>query len=240
MEDSYSQKCVHGCSKAIIDDSVLFADAIQGIQEMKQMKNFGVPKVVELSKPMMELTALKWQQLPWSHRAIVEAGVIIPVSLVGLTSGLGFCDLDTKILGIGWHRYFIFHSALGAYFSQKFLKQYESFKKGGRKGIIEKITGGLLAAGAFGIGVHLLADGSFGLIDGQKSVVFGVPGLFKTNTLIPGTYLDDNLYLLGNSLWAFHIAKDIMVITFGEDLEKAREFVGRYFPPEALPVLETI
>jgi hypothetical protein len=99
------------------------------------------------------------------------------------------------------------------------------------------VVGLFVAAGAFGLGIHLLADGSFGVFDGEKAVVWGIPGIGKIETLVEGTMMDDNLYLLGNSLWAFKIAKDIIVVTYAKELELAKKFVSKYLPRETIHLL---
>ncbi|RII00274.1 hypothetical protein B9J77_03030 [candidate division NPL-UPA2 bacterium Unc8] len=52
----------------------------------------------------------------------------------------------------------------------------------------------------------------------------------KGFTLIGETIVDDNIYLLGNSLWVFKLAKDVVLITFGKDLDTAKHFVNKNFP----------
>ncbi len=44
---------------------------------------------------------------------MAQAAVLVPVGLWGLSHGLTAPDLDISLLGIGKHRFFLFHSALG-------------------------------------------------------------------------------------------------------------------------------
>jgi hypothetical protein len=229
MKNSFKSQHPFGFPKTHVNDLTIFEDSMLEMQEISLIRNSGVPKIVEFSKPLLDTVRNTWLEIPLGYRALIEAAFILPVSYIGLSTGLVFCDAYIPFLGMGWHRYFLFHSALSAYLGQQLLRKYDSFRNKAPKGVMEKITGGFLASGSFGIGVHLLADGLFGLIDGQKTVVFGIPGIFKINTLIRGTYLDDNIYLLGNSFWAFHIARDILSMTFPEEIEKAGEFLKKYF-----------
>ncbi|OPZ61563.1 MAG: hypothetical protein BWY85_02372 [Firmicutes bacterium ADurb.Bin506] len=82
-----------------------------------------------------------------------------------------------------------------------------------------KLTGAALGAYAMGVGVHLAMD-----VFQPKSVVFPFFG-----SLVDGTLVDDNIWLLGNSLWAFKIARDVFVISFAPELEAAREYVKTTF-----------
>ena len=40
-------------------------------------------------------------------------GILVPSGLWGLSKGIAAPDLDIRLLGIGKHRFFLFHSALG-------------------------------------------------------------------------------------------------------------------------------
>lgn len=176
---------------------------------------------------------LLWKSIPHGLKLTLQAGILIPVSLTGFFRALSMPDLDIKLLGIGWHRYFLFHSSLGLWVLKEFFNTYNEFtEKGDCSNITGKIFGAIGAGGAAGIGLHLLKDGAFGYFEGEKSVVFGFPGIFKRNTIIRGTFLDDNLWLLGNSLWAFKISKDIFVIAFGKEIEDVKKFVKEYFNRE--------
>ncbi len=87
----------------------------------------------------------------------------------GSLLGYGIPDLDIRLLGIGYHRYFLFHSAflpiLLAIYTPKALRT--------------------LAAGiALGLGCHLFTD-----LFQYKAVIFPFIG-----SLVKGTSLDDRLW----------------------------------------------
>jgi hypothetical protein len=178
-----------------------------------------------------------WERLTPKRKMFVELGVILPTALAGISAGHFIPDLDIRVLGLGWHRYFLSHSALGAHLLKRFWESYNDFLSRNPDDKTDKLVGTFLAAGAFSLGIHLLADGSFGIFDGEKAVVWGIPGIGKLGTLVEGTMIDDNLYLLGNSLWAFKIAKDIMVVTYAKELELTKKFFSRYFPRESIYLL---
>ncbi|NLC12285.1 MAG: hypothetical protein GX767_08560 [Firmicutes bacterium] len=147
--------------------------------------------------------------------------VLVPAGLFGLTQGFNYPDLDIRILGIGKHRYFLFHSAIGLYVLQHFYRQWlekQSNSQSWSNRVLQKLSGVLLGAGAIGVGVHLLTD-----VFQPKSVVFPFFG-----SLINGTLVDDNIWLLANSLWAFKIARNIFALTVAEEYEKGRTFVKNH------------
>jgi len=168
-----------------------------------------------------------WKNLSPEVKLTFQAGLLIPAAILSFTSVMPLPDLDIKLLGIGWHRYFLFHSAMGLWIMKEFFDTYSEYAEG--KGTEEKIFGSIGAGCAAAIGLHLLKDGAFGYFEGEKSVVFGFPGIFKRNTFIKGTYLDDNLWLLANSLWAFKVSKDIFVIAFGEEISVVKDFIYKNF-----------
>jgi hypothetical protein len=157
-------------------------------------------------------------------RALAGAAVIAPVGLWQFAKGLGFPDRDISTLGIGRHRFFLFHSSLGVV-ALRYLHRLwlEREAHGGQPGPVGrafmKLTGAALGAYAMGVGVHLAMD-----VFQPKSVVFPFFG-----SLVDGTLVDDNIWLLGNSLWAFKIARDVFVISFAPELEAAREYVKTTF-----------
>ena len=159
----------------------------------------------------------------------VKFSTFIPAGFIGFKLGAGFPDTDIKLLGIGKHRYFIFHSGISVFI---FKKMYEAYlKKTGNfdkaETLVDKILGVTVSLGAFGTGVHLLSDAIH-----PKSVVFPFFG-----SLVDGTMVDDNIWLIGNALWCFKIGKDVLVTAIGDDLEKVKRFVAREF---AEPLLEAI
>lgn len=168
-----------------------------------------------------------WEKVPAGMRATLAAGVLVPVSLVSLRAGLVFPDLDIRLLGIGWHRYFLFHSGAAVWLLREFWESYQKWVDGGKvPSLLTKVVGTVATCGAVGVALHLAKDA---LIDGDKSIVFGIPGLGKVGSLVRGTLMDDDLWLLGNSVWAFKLAGDVVAVTFGEELQAAREFVKKEF-----------
>ena len=55
---------------------------------------------------------------------LAKVSVLVPVGLFGLAHGLNFPDLDIPLLGIGYHRFFLFHSALGLVALRYFYRQW--------------------------------------------------------------------------------------------------------------------
>jgi hypothetical protein len=154
--------------------------------------------------------------------AFAKAGVLIPVGLFGLSHGMTFPDLDISLLGIGYHRFFLFHSALGLvglrYFYRQWLeKQMEPDRWANR--VKRKISGALLGGFAVGVGVHLAID-----VFQPKAVVFPFFG-----SLVDGTLVDDDIWLIANSLWAFKIAHDVFALSLADELKDAKEFVKKQF-----------
>lgn len=152
---------------------------------------------------------------------IAKFGVFVPLGVFGLSEGIAAPDWDIPLLGIGNHRYFIFHSAIGLvvlrYFYKQWLSQLEENSMSNN--IKKKVSGALLGSLAFGVGVHLAVD-----VFQPKSIVFPFFG-----SLIDGTLVDDNIWLLGNSLWAFKISHDIFALTYAKELETAKNYVKNNF-----------
>jgi len=160
-------------------------------------------------------------------QAAVEAGtnavkitVLAPVGYFGLQEGLYAPDIDITLLGIGNHRYFLFHSAIGLVILRYF---YRAWVNGNSSNILnrwgQKITGVALGAYALGVGIHLTLD-----VVQPKSVVFPFFG-----SLVDGTLVDDRIWLLGNSLWAFKISNDIFALCMASEMEAAKAWVKERF-----------
>ncbi len=122
----------------------------------------------------------------------------------GAYIGDGLPDKDIKILGIGAHRNFAFHSVLAAIFGRliiRFLRRFadcmseEGFLNEQDAAVIQHCL--LAAQGGVSVGVaaHLAIDGT---IQGSKAVLFGDWG-----SLVNGTLLDDKAWLLVNAFAAF-------------------------------------
>ena len=167
-----------------------------------------------------------WARVPLSWQVLLEAGVLVPVGLVSLGYGLAWPDLDIRLLGIGWHRYFLFHSAAAAWLLREFARSYSTWvQRDPTAPRLQKVVAAIAAGGAVGIALHLLKDA---LIDGDKTVVFGIPGL-RLNTLVPGTHVDDDLWLVANGLWALRIARDVVALAYGEEERAVREYLASHF-----------
>ena len=152
-----------------------------------------------------------------------KLAVLTPVGLFGLSEGFALPDWDISTLGIGYHRFFLFHSAIGLAVLQHFHKHWQNRLSeqqpgwGGR--MKQKVAGTLLGTGAIGVGLHLLVD-----VFQPKSVVFPFFG-----SLVSGTLVDDNLWLLGNSLWAFKIGHDVFSLVLADEMNVARNYVNIQF-----------
>ncbi|MGI6647601.1 MAG: hypothetical protein ACOX5W_00655 [Bacillota bacterium] len=150
----------------------------------------------------------------------VKIAVLVPVGLFGLTQGFDMPDLDISLLGIGNHRFFLCHSAIGLAVLRYFYRRWVESEDGrfsSRLG--HKVAGVALGSCALGVGLHLAID-----VFQPKSVVFPFFG-----SLINGTLVDDNIWLLGNSLWAFKISHDVFALSLADELTQAREWVQNHF-----------
>ncbi len=177
------------------------------------------------------------------HAPTGKALAVAPVAIIATRAGLHAPDLDISLLGIGYHRYFLFHSAIslavlrhlhkkwGESNSGNTAKESQASDKHGythpsrtnldtaepgpelsrthRKTeasnteisyLLHKTAGAALGFYSIGVGLHLLSDAIH-----PKSVVFPLTG-----SLVNGTYLDDTLWLLANSIWAFHIGYKLL------------------------------
>ena len=179
--------------------------------------------------------ARAWESLPENGKLCLQGGVLLAagaLALEGVAIGDAIPDKDITLLGIGYHRFWALHSAAAAWVARDFVQRVDLATAGETANpLVIKLAASAAAGGAVGIGIHLLKDGAFGKLDGQKSVVFGVPGLFRRNTLVKGTYLDDDAWLLGNSLWAFKIASDLLVLAYGDDFAVARAWARSTYQP---------
>jgi hypothetical protein len=152
---------------------------------------------------------------------IYRMGVLLPVGAMGFVEGLSFPDLDISLIGIGSHRFFFFHSALGLVILRKLYNTWINSKDSSRRPvrIVEKLAGTLLGGCALGVGIHLLID-----VFQPKSVVFPFFG-----SLFDGTLIDDNIWLLGNSLWAFRISHDVFAVVLADEFRTAKSYLSQKF-----------
>lgn len=147
---------------------------------------------------------------------VANLAVMVPTSLVSLSAGLNFPDWDISLLGIGKHRFFLFHSALGLIpLRYLYIKWKENSQRPhGLQQWLQKVAGVALGTYAVGVGIHLAIDAFQ-----PKAVTFPFFG-----SLVDGTLADDNVWLLGNSLWAFKIAYDVFALTFADNLQAAQKW----------------
>jgi uncharacterized protein YegP (UPF0339 family) len=97
---------------------------------------------------------------------------------------IGFPDLDIRFLGIGMHRFFLFHSAIVPIALTLIVKPMAK-KNAARNSLLSAFCGAFF----LGIGFHLFLDGFQ-----SKAVIFPFIG-----SLVAGTSLDDRLWLFCNS-----------------------------------------
>jgi len=160
----------------------------------------------------------------WERGCInaVKIGVLVPGSIIGFNTGLGFPDKDISLLGIGSHRYWLFHSAFAVWMLERLYKAYLA-KQSDDPSILDratqKILGVLGGGAAWGVGVHLAID-----VFQPKSIVFPFFG-----SLVNGTLVDDRIWLLGNSLWCFKIGHDFFALGLGDDFDKVKSYINQTF-----------
>ncbi|MGI6422573.1 MAG: hypothetical protein ACOX0N_10310 [Syntrophomonadaceae bacterium] len=157
-----------------------------------------------------------------------KIGVLAPVGFFGLSEGLHAPDLDISLLGIGNHRYFLFHSAISLVILRYFYRRWQQEScQGMLERLGQKVIGVALGSFAFGVGVHLALD-----VVQPKSVVFPFFG-----SPINGTLIDDRIWFLGNSLWAFKIGRDVFALCIADEIESARVWVKERFEGRDLDVI---
>ncbi|MBE3584331.1 MAG: hypothetical protein IMX01_09500 [Limnochordaceae bacterium] len=190
-----------------------------------------------------------WQRLACDLRLAGTATLAVPVGMWAFGSGLALPDADIALLGIGRHRFFAFHSGLLIWGMEQLYRRYlravsdaprkaaeevsddisdvigdgrsDSASTGVNRspGWAQKVAGVGLGTAAVGVGLHLLID-----VFQPKSIVFPFFG-----SLVDGTLIDDGLWLLGNALWCFRIARDVFVLALGDDLGAVAAWVKQEF-----------
>ncbi len=151
---------------------------------------------------------------------LAQAAVMVPAGLWSFSSFMGFPDLDISTLGIGNHRFFVFHSAAAPWLLGKLYEARLARTAGSTKitdKVVDRLLGVMAASGAWAVGVHLALD-----VVQPKSVVFPVFG-----SLLDGTLVDDEIWLLGNALYCFHLGNRMFALALGEDLPRVKAFVRR-------------
>lgn len=122
-----------------------------------------------------------------------RVAMLAPFALLSVGWGFAFPDWDITLLGIGLHRFFLFHSAFAIVGLRRFLRR--RWVEAWNKTTVRVLLGGF----ALGIGFHLLTD-----LFQPKSVVF------PWGSAVPGTLLDDELWLLGHAVWALWLGRSLL------------------------------
>lgn len=168
--------------------------------------------------------AAQWQAY---GAAAGKLTVLLPAGYFAAQAGYQFPDLDIAHLGIGAHRYFLYHSGIGVWVLKKLHQAAMAYvgESSGSLGdlVVRKILGVALGGVAFGVGVHLLLD----TLD-PKAVIFPFFG-----SLVDATLVDDRVWLLANALWCFQMSKDFFVLALGEEMNLVKEKALTYFEPAA-------
>lgn len=146
-----------------------------------------------------------WQQLSAPGCARVVLGVAAGAG--GAIAGSAFPDLDIRLLGIGSHRNWFFHSGIATYalgkVGDKMIEHYQKLGVEGDDSLkakaimeLERYVGAPFISGfALGQSIHLGLDA---LVHRGKDVLG-----FPVEQLLSGGRTLDSIYLLGNGLWAF-------------------------------------
>jgi hypothetical protein len=162
---------------------------------------------------------------------------------VGVWHGVLIPDFDITDLGIGFHRHFLYHSAtpaaIASFLRRRVFEKIKSFNE--RKGylspkkieLIEKAAALYVAGMAIGQAGHFIADATW---QGSKAIVWRIPGIFDlksltgSNSLVPGTLLDDHLWLWGNTVVALKIAWEELKFALGKEhpMIKAMMWIGKW------------
>ena len=153
---------------------------------------------------------------------VAQVTVMVPAGIWTFAQFSDFPDLDISTLGIGNHRYFLFHSAAVVWMMKKIYDARLARTRGtDRIGdrVIDRMVGIMAASGAYAVGIHLALD-----VIQPKSVVFPFIG-----SPVSGTLIDDNIWLLGNALYCFYLGNQMFALALGEDLGRVKEFVTENF-----------
>lgn len=151
---------------------------------------------------------------------IAQMTVMVPAGVWTFSQFLSFPDLDISTLGIGYHRYFLFHSAAAPWMLSKIYEARLARTEGTNRfsdKVINRLLGIMAASGAWAVGVHLAVD-----VMQPKSVIFPFIG-----SLFDGTMIDDEIWLLGNSIYCFRLGNRMFALAMGEDLSRVKAFVRR-------------
>jgi hypothetical protein len=167
---------------------------------------------------------VRGQAAHWKERAgdCTKLAVLVPAGLFAIGAGFGLPDRDISLLGIGRHRFFLFHSAIGVWMLGKIYEAHLARRGKAlrfRDRVVHRIIGITGAGLAFGVGCHLLMD-----VCQPKAVIFPCFG-----SLVESSLVDDNLWLLGNAVWCFKVSRDFFVLALGDDLARVKAYVRKTF-----------
>jgi len=144
----------------------------------------------------------------------------------GAVAGSAFPDLDIRLLGIGSHRNWFFHSGIATYAlgkaGDKMIEHYKELASEGDDSLkakavmeLERYVGAPFVAGfALGQTIHLGLDA---LVQRGKDVLG-----FPVEQLLSGGRTLDAIYLLGNGLWAFSGAGRFIAFALTGEAETER------------------
>ncbi|HOO49664.1 MAG TPA: hypothetical protein PLK94_00085 [Alphaproteobacteria bacterium] len=143
----------------------------------------------------------------------LKAAAVLASGYFALKKGIVAPDSDISLLGIGNHRFFLFHSAIGLEILKRLYGKWNSNVPDEETVqstlTLKKITGVLLGGYAAGVGIHLALDAM-----SPKAVIFPLIG-----SLVDGTLIDDDIWLAANSAWAFSISYNVLRDVIGEDIK---------------------
>lgn len=149
-------------------------------------------------------------------RDTAKTAGLTAVGLAGYTGFSGFPDRDIALLGIGSHRFFLFHSGAAIKGLEKmYMNWYELDDRNTIERMAKKVVGVALGGAAIGMGVHLLSNTL-----NPKAVIFPLIG-----SLVDGTMVDDTLWLLANSIWCFKMGANVITLVAADDVAKAKELM---------------
>lgn len=190
-----------------------------GVERLHPQGMFGPEFYAEVRRQ-----AAQWRSL---GVAAGKLGVLLPIGYFAAAAGYQFPDLDIVHLGIGSHRYVLYHSGLAVWLLRKVHQAALAYVGSARGGladlVVRKMVGVALGAGAFGVGVHLLVDAF-----DPKAVIFPFFG-----SLLDGTLVEDRVWLLANAVWCFRMSKELFVLALGEEMGLVKEKVLSCFEPAA-------
>ena len=136
-------------------------------------------------------------------RTVSILSLLVGVVVIAILT-FPFPDLDIKLLGIGRHRYFLFHSAILP------LAAVRIFRPLNRSGVLRFLLLVLLMGFLTGVGVHLVTD-----IFQYKAVIFPFIG-----SLVDGTSADDRIWTAVNAILCFASAGTLGYRRFGRQSER--------------------